>query len=114
MTKEDAAFYLELWADWQDDLQDGRAIDAAGILADSTGAKMDPDIAASFNAFAADPDGSGFIQAAFSYELGNHEYIVTGDLRDTLAALGFTAEQVRTDPRLTAGLKLALQRYSAQ
>jgi hypothetical protein len=53
MTKEDAAFYLELWADWQDDLQDGKAIDAAGILADSTGAKMDPDIAASFNAFAA-------------------------------------------------------------
>lgn len=37
----------------QDDLQDGKAIDAAGILADSTGAKMDPDIAASFNAFAA-------------------------------------------------------------
>lgn len=65
-------------------------------------------------AFAADPDGSGFIQAAFLYELGNHEYTVTGDLRDTLDALGFTAEQVRTDPRLTAGLKLALQRYSAQ
>ena len=36
MTKEDAAFYLELWADWQDDLQDGKAIDAAGIHRSAT------------------------------------------------------------------------------
>lgn len=56
MTKSDAAFYLELWADWQDDAQDGKAESAAEILADVTGNKLDPSIAASFNAFAAGAD----------------------------------------------------------
>jgi len=52
MTKADAAFYLELWADWQDDVKEGKAVNATDLLADVTGA-IKPDIAASFNAFAA-------------------------------------------------------------
>jgi len=53
MTKSDAAFYLELWADWQDDVKEGKAENAAEILADAIGGKWDPSTAASFNAFAA-------------------------------------------------------------
>ena len=52
MTKADAAFYLELWADWQDDVNAGKAVNATDLLADVTGA-IKPDIAESFNAFAA-------------------------------------------------------------
>lgn len=53
MTKSDAAFYLELWADWQDDVKDGKAENATEILADVIGAKMEPALAESFNTFAA-------------------------------------------------------------
>lgn len=52
MTKSDAAFYLELWADWQDDLNNGTTVNATDILADITG-EIKPDLAQSFNAFAA-------------------------------------------------------------
>lgn len=53
MTKSDAAFYLELWAGWQDDVQDGKAENATEILADVIRAKMEPALAESFNTFAA-------------------------------------------------------------
>jgi len=53
MTKSDAAFYLELWADWQDDVNEGKAVNATEILADVIGDNMDPALAASFNSFAA-------------------------------------------------------------
>ena len=52
MTKSDAAFYLELWADWQDDVNAGKAEKATDILADVTG-PIKPEMAESFNAFAA-------------------------------------------------------------
>ena len=35
-------------------------------------------------AVAADKTGEGFIYDMFLYELGNHEYIVTGRFEDTL------------------------------
>lgn len=58
-------------------------------------------------AIAADPTGDGFIYEMFLYELGNYEYDVTGDLDETLDALGYTLDDVRADPRLARGLERA-------
>jgi len=48
-----------------------------------------------------------FIYDAFDYELGNHEYIVTYSVTDTLRALGLTMEEVNNNPRLLSALKKA-------
>ena len=56
-----------------------------------------------------DPTGEGFCYEMFSYELSNHEFIVTGRISDTLDALGLTEEEVRANPKLKHGLALALE-----
>ena len=56
-----------------------------------------------------DSDGTGFIYQMFRYELDNHEYGYTGDVEDTLDALGLTAEDIETDIKLRAGLKKAIK-----
>ena len=43
----------------------------------------------------------------FLYELGNHEYDVTMDLDETLAALDYTMDAIQADPRLSHGLERA-------
>lgn len=48
-----------------------------------------------------------FIFDMFNYELGNHEYIVTYDVSDTLSALGFTIDEVNNDKRLSDALQRA-------
>ncbi len=58
-----------------------------------------------------DKDGTGFIKDMFYYELGNHEYIITYDLSDTLAALDLTIEDVEKSNTLKKGLKLAKKQY---
>lgn len=58
-------------------------------------------------AIAADKTGEGFIYEMFSYELANHEYGYTGDLEDTLDALGYTSDEINADERLLAGLNKA-------
>ena len=58
-------------------------------------------------AIAADTTGEGFIFDMFSYELSNHEFMVTGTSRDALDALGLTIEEVKASPALAHGLKLA-------
>lgn len=68
--------------------------------------------AAIAEAIAADQDGTGFIKDMFLAELANHEYCYTGDLSETLEAVNMTAEQVKADPALLNGLKLALQSYA--
>ncbi len=62
-------------------------------------------------AIAADKDGTGFIKDMFLYELGNHEYIITYDLTDTLDSLDLTMEDVEKDPRLQKGLQMARKEY---
>lgn len=57
-----------------------------------------------------DKIGEGFILEMFSYELANHEYIVTHDVRDTLNALGLSWEDIEKNCRLLHGLKLAKKR----
>lgn len=46
----------------------------------------------------------------FLYELANHEYGYTGELEDTLDALGYTAEDINADKRLLHGLERATKR----
>jgi len=59
-------------------------------------------------AIEADETGEGFIYEMFLYELDNHEFGYTMDTEDTLDALGYTAEQVLTDPRLKRGIEKAV------
>lgn len=58
-----------------------------------------------------DIDGSGYIKDMFQYELGNHEYIITGDLSETLDALDITVKEINESKKLLNGLKLGLDSY---
>jgi len=62
-------------------------------------------------AIAADETGEGFIKDMFLYELGNHEYIVTGRFEDTLDAVGLTLEEVKENEALEHGLITARNEY---
>ena len=62
------------------------------------------------DAIAADLTGEGFIYDMFLYELANHEYCITGDVEETLDAVGLTYEEVQADDRLLHGLKKAIRR----
>lgn len=48
-----------------------------------------------------------YLYHMFNYELANHEYSYTGDLTDTLEALGLTLDDVIADPRMDEALKRA-------
>ena len=65
-------------------------------------------------AIQADPDGTGFIFQMFRYELANHEYSYTGDLAETLDALGITTDEVNASPALLNGLHLAAKACMAE
>lgn len=58
-------------------------------------------------AIANDQTGDGFIYEMFLHELNNHEYGYTGDLDETLDALGYAPEAIRADLRLSHGLERA-------
>ena len=60
-----------------------------------------------------DQTGEGFIKDMFLYELANHEYCITYDLRDTLEALDLTINEIMEDKRLRLGLELAKNEYLA-
>ena len=62
------------------------------------------------DAVASDRDGNGYIYEMFLEELLNHEYTYTGDLSETLDAVGMTLEQVQKNEPLKNGLRLALER----
>ena len=57
-----------------------------------------------------DTTGEGFILEMFSYELSNHEFIVTGDPEDTLAALDLTWKDIQKNKRLRHGLEMAIKK----
>ena len=61
-----------------------------------------------------DETGEGFVKDMFRYELGNHEYIVTGRLNDTLDALALTPEEVKENEKLKNGLDQARKEYLKQ
>jgi len=54
-----------------------------------------------------DKTGDGFIYDMFSYELGNHEFVVTGDTEETLNALGLSYDDVNNDNRMIYALNKA-------
>lgn len=61
-------------------------------------------------AIAADQDGTGYIYEMFLYELNNHEYSYTGDVDETLNALGISWEEMADKPALLNGLNKALKK----
>lgn len=73
-------------------------------LLHETHKRLDEEMAA---AIAADETGEGFIYEMFLYELDNHEYGYTGELEETLDALGYTVEDINADKRLLRGLNRA-------
>ena len=48
-----------------------------------------------------------YLYQMFNYELANHEYSYTGDVRDTLEALDLTMEDVNADERMVDALHRA-------
>lgn len=56
-----------------------------------------------------DETGEGFIKGMFKYELANHEYCYTGDLEDTIDALGLTADEINGNDNLRHGLHIAIK-----
>lgn len=48
---------------------------------------------------------------AFEYELGNHEYVITQDLTDTIHALRYSTEHIESDKRLSKLLVKAINKY---
>ena len=57
----------------------------------------------------ADTKGDGYIYQMFLYELANHEYGYTGNVTDTLEALGLTEEKVENSKSLSFGLNKAIK-----
>lgn len=62
-------------------------------------------------ALAAQKTGDEYAYQMFLHELGNHEYVITGDLSDTLDACGLSAEQINNDPKLRKALARAIKDY---
>ena len=62
------------------------------------------------DAIAGDKTGQGFICDMFLQELENHEYSYTGDVQETLDALGITAQYMESVPQLLDGLALACEK----
>lgn len=58
---------------------------------------------------AQDPTGDGFIFDMFYYELGNHEYAITGELGPSLMACGISVQDLKDNPALYEGLKKAVK-----
>ena len=65
-------------------------------------------------AIKSDTTGENFIKDMFESELANHEYGYTGDLTETLAALGLTMKEIEANENLQNGLNLALNSYFCQ
>lgn len=54
-----------------------------------------------------DKTGDGFVFDMFAFELANHEYGYTGEIDDTLDALGLTFDEVHAKENLLHGLNRA-------
>lgn len=61
-------------------------------------------------AIKADDTDHGFVYQALSYELANHEYCITYDSSDALAAVGLTMEEIKGSPSMLASYKAAIAR----
>lgn len=52
-----------------------------------------------------------FLQSAFEFELGNHEYIITYDITDTLEALGISFKEYNENERMKKLMNQAIKNY---
>ena len=52
-----------------------------------------------------------FLQSAFEFELGNHEYIITYDITDTLEALGISFNEYNENERIKKLMNQAIKNY---
>lgn len=59
-------------------------------------------------------DNDEFLFDAIKYELGNHEYCITYSVKDALAELGLTLEEVKKDHRLNQIFLKAKKEYSEE
>ena len=57
----------------------------------------------------ADENGDGFAFEMFDYELGNHEYCITGDVEPTLDCLGLGMDDIEKNPVLKKSLNMAIK-----
>ena len=55
-----------------------------------------------------------FLQSAFEFELGNHEYIITYDITDTLAALGISFKEYNENERMKKLMNQAIKNYKKE
>lgn len=53
--------------------------------------------------------GKKFCFDMFSYELANHEYGYTGDLQETIDAVGYTLDEINANKNLINGLARAVK-----
>jgi hypothetical protein len=58
-------------------------------------------------------DDDNYVLQGLLYELGNHEYCITGDPSDAAAALGLDIDYVEQDSRLSGLLRQAIVQYNA-
>lgn len=58
-----------------------------------------------------DVNGDGYIYQMFRSELANHEYGYTGDIEETLDAVGVTLDDLNKHENLRKGLAKALKTY---
>ena len=57
----------------------------------------------------ADKTGDGFCFEMLEYELGNHEYIITGDLEPAMDALGLSLEDFKKSEKLQNAMRKAIK-----
>lgn len=58
-----------------------------------------------------DTTGLRFIKDMFEYELANHEYGYTRDVKPTLDSLGYSVDDIRNDEKLLKGLQSAVDSF---
>lgn len=58
-----------------------------------------------------DKTGDGFIYDMFICELANHEYGYTGEVEDTLEALGLTIDEINGNPAMKHGFEKACSKF---
>lgn len=56
-------------------------------------------------------ENDDFLMSAFEYELGNHEYIITYDISDTLRALGISSKEYQENERYQNIMTQAIKNY---
>lgn len=56
-------------------------------------------------------ENDDFLRDAFEYELGNHEYIITYDIYDTIRALNITMKEYEASERYQRIMKEAIINY---